>query len=188
MVKHNLVKLTTVAIECGCISRVFGGGLVDNDLACIKLANVESIAPGIDAQRPHAIHNRPVAIAPSVEDATGIGPERDDVAEDFEFGKRFIDGDGMALAVTFDSRCEPAKTCVRKRSENFKEVSKGTLNLIFQVSMVHSIRMERGALGMVGIFCEPAPTTMTLTPVPSVAIVEFALDSANSIMIVEVGD
>ena len=89
--------------------RILRRGLIDDDLACVELADVEAVLARVDAEGPHAVHDGTGAVAPAVEDAAGVGAEGDDVAEDLELGEGFVNGYGVALAVAFYGGGEAAK-------------------------------------------------------------------------------
>lgn len=108
VLKNYRMQLAAVAIENGGLLDA-GRGVLGDDVLAGVLVDAEAVVGEVDAQRAHAVRNFSLRLAPTIENAAGIGAEGDDVAQRLEFGKGLVDLHAVALAVAFDGRRQPAE-------------------------------------------------------------------------------
>lgn len=83
VVEHNSMQLSSVAVEHGGVRVHLRRRLRDDDLSSVPFVDLEAVIAEVDTQRAHAFRHD--AVGPAFEDAAGIGAERYDIAEGFEF-------------------------------------------------------------------------------------------------------
>lgn len=106
--EHNLMQFASMSIEhrtCFVARWVL---LVYDNLASVELVYVEAIVLEVDGNFAHRGCNR--AIGPAVEDASGVGTERNDIAEDLKGWEGFVDDGCVTLSDAFYGCCEAAET------------------------------------------------------------------------------
>lgn len=74
-----------------------------DNFTSVILMNLEPVIAEINADLAHARRYRPVV--PAVEDTASIGSEGDNVTQDLEFGKGFVDLYFVPLSVAFYRCC-----------------------------------------------------------------------------------
>lgn len=111
VVEDDLVQLAAVAVKHRCLLVVARDHLVEDNLASVVFMDPEAILSQVDAQRPQTIRDLTTILSPLPEDASRVGPERDDIAEDLELWERLVYFDVMPVAVTLYCRRETAEAC-----------------------------------------------------------------------------
>ena len=108
VIKHNLVQLAAVSVEVWRLLVAWRRLLVYDYLAGVPFVDVETVFGKVDGDAAHVACD--ASVAPAREDATGVGAEGYDVAEDLERGEGFVDDGGVAVADAFYGCCEAAET------------------------------------------------------------------------------
>lgn len=105
ILKHNRVQLPSMSIEHRSFMIRRWSRLVDDEFT-IPLVDVEAVVLQVNRMRTQPVRYTVSGfVMPSSENAAGVGTERDDIAESFEFFERFVDGDFVTLSVAFDCCC-----------------------------------------------------------------------------------
>jgi hypothetical protein len=110
IVENNFMQFSSVAIEirsCWVPRRRL---LVDDNLPGVPFVDVETVRPQVDRDRAHFL--RYLAIGPTVEDPSSIGPKCDNITQYLEFRERFVYNWGVALTFALYGCCEASKTCI----------------------------------------------------------------------------
>lgn len=112
-VEDYLVELAAVSVVVGVLLRVGRRLLIDDNLARVVFVDIEAVRLQVDGQGAELLGD--LAVLPTVEDAAGVGPKGDDVAQDLELGELLVDLDIVPLEVALD--------CCRKTSEPWRFMS-----------------------------------------------------------------